>query len=90
MIDTAASRTKDLEKVQDKEAQMAEADDVLNVDCTDEVDEFTNFLNEFEDELKDKPSKETDGKSEAKPPRYTEGENKVGYTSSIRSKNSLK
>ena len=29
-----------------------EPDDVLKIDCTDEVDEFTNFLNEFEDELK--------------------------------------
>ena len=35
---------------------VSEADDVLNVDCTEEVDEFTNFLNEFEDELKDKPN----------------------------------
>ena len=34
---------------------MAEADDVLNVDCTEEIDEFTSFLNEFEDELKEKP-----------------------------------
>ena len=34
---------------------MVEADDVLNVDCTEEIDEFTNFLNEFEDELKEKP-----------------------------------
>ena len=35
-----------------------EPDDVLKIDCTDEVDEFTNFLNEFEDELK---SPTTDG-----------------------------
>ena len=34
---------------------MVEADDVLNVDCTEEIDEFTSFLNEFEDELKEKP-----------------------------------
>merc|ERR1712072_1066944 len=34
---------------------MAGADDVLNVDCTEEIDEFTSFLNEFEDELKEKP-----------------------------------
>ena len=32
-----------------------EPNDILSIDCTDEVDEFTNFLNEFEDELKDKP-----------------------------------
>ena len=37
--------------------QISEADDILNVDCTDEVDEFTNFLNEFEDELKPKAPK---------------------------------
>jgi len=29
-----------------------EPDDVLKIDCTDEVDEFTNFLNEIDDELK--------------------------------------
>lgn len=33
--------------------QLSEPDDVLNVDCSEEVDEFTNFLNEFEDELKE-------------------------------------
>jgi len=35
--------------------QVSTCDDILSIDCTDEVDEFTNFLNEFEDELKDKP-----------------------------------
>ena len=28
------------------------------VDCTEEIDEFTSFLNEFEDELKEKPKKD--------------------------------
>ncbi len=28
-------------------------DDVLNVDCRDEVDEFSKFLNDFESELND-------------------------------------
>ena len=47
---------------------MVEADDVLNVDCTEEIDEFTNFLNEFEDELKEKPKTglKTKSKEEAK------------------------
>ena len=44
-------------KPKSKEKQMTEADDVLNVDCTEEIDEFTSFLNEFEDELKEKPKK---------------------------------
>ena len=37
--------------------QVSEADDILNVDCSEEVDEFTNFLNEFEDDLKPKEPK---------------------------------
>ena len=41
-----------------KDKQLTEADDVLNVDCTEEIDEFTNFLNEFEDELKENPKKD--------------------------------
>ena len=45
-------------KPKSKEKQMTEADDVLNVDCTEEIDEFTSFLNEFEDELKEKPKKD--------------------------------
>ena len=43
------------ENTKSEETQMVEADDVLNVDCTEEIDEFTSFLNEFEDELKEKP-----------------------------------
>ena len=43
--------------------QVSEADDVLNVDCSEEVDEFTNFLNEFEDDLK---PKETAGQPKPK------------------------
>ena len=46
------------DKPKSKEKQMTEADDVLNVDCTEEIDEFTSFLNEFEDELKEKPKKD--------------------------------
>ena len=38
-----------------KKQMSTEPNDILSIDCTDEVDEFTNFLNEFEDELKDKP-----------------------------------
>ena len=45
-------------KTKPNENELNEADDVLNVDCTEEVDEFTSFLNEFEDELKEKPKKE--------------------------------
>jgi len=45
---------------QTTQEHIAEADDVLNVDCTEEVDEFTNFLNEFEDELKEKPQRPTE------------------------------
>ena len=51
-----------------------EPDDVLKIDCTDEVDEFTNFLNEFEDELKSptsegpKVDKVIDKKAGPKPP----------------------
>ena len=41
-----------------KDKQLTEADDVLNVDCTEEIDEFTSFLNEFEDELKENPKKD--------------------------------
>merc|ERR1712110_61502 len=43
------------DETKSEETQMVEADDVLNVDCTEEIDEFTSFLNEFEDELKEKP-----------------------------------
>ena len=46
------------DKPKSKEKQMTEAGDVLNVDCTEEIDEFTSFLNEFEDELKEKPKKD--------------------------------
>jgi len=41
-----------------------EPDDVLKIDCTDEVDEFTNFLNEFEDDLKS-PAVTAEGQAKA-------------------------
>jgi len=41
-----------------------EPDDVLKIDCTDEVDEFTNFLNEFEDDLKS-PAVTAEGQTKA-------------------------
>merc|ERR1712008_484228 len=41
-----------------------EPDDVLKIDCTDEVDEFTNFFNEFEDDLKS-PAVAAEGKAKA-------------------------
>lgn len=41
-----------------------EPDDVLKIDCTDEVDEFTNFLNEFEDDLKS-PAGKAEGQAKA-------------------------
>ena len=49
---------------------------MLNFDCTEEVDEFTNFLNEFEDELKDKTLSDKD-KSKVSTCRSVQGENKV-------------
>ena len=77
MIATNVLNVGDSEGAQTKEKQLAEADDVLNVDCTEEVDEFTNFLNEFEDELKEKPSNGAEGKSNISQPNYIDGENKV-------------
>lgn len=53
----SASKNNDSEESQTRQENLVEADDVLNVDCTEEIDEFTNFLNEFEDELKEKPQK---------------------------------
>ena len=49
---------------------------MLNVDCTEEVDEFTNFLNEFEDELKEKPQK-TNEKGKVVTNDRKSGDNKV-------------
>ena len=53
----SATKKGSLEESQARQEHVIEADDVLNVDCTEEIDEFTNFLNEFEDELKEKPQK---------------------------------
>ena len=36
----------------------------MKIDCTDEVDEFTNFLNEFEDDLKS-PAVKGEGQTKA-------------------------
>ena len=45
-------------KKEPAERQISEdADDVPKIDCSEEVDEFTEFLNEFEDELKPKAPK---------------------------------
>ena len=53
----SALKKNNQEESHNSQEHVAEADDVLNVDCTEEIDEFTNFLNEFEDELKEKPQK---------------------------------
>ena len=45
-------------KKEPAERQISEdADDVPKIDCSEEVDEFTEFLNEFEDDLKPKVPK---------------------------------
>ena len=56
-------KSDDSGKAKPADKHLTEADDVLNVDCTEEIDEFTNFLNEFEDELKEKPKKDKSSSS---------------------------
>ena len=60
---TATTAASEENKKKLVKTQVSEADDVLNVDCSEEVDEFTNFLNEFEDDLK---PKETAGQPKPK------------------------
>ena len=72
----AGLNKKDSEEIAGTVNQVAEADDVINFHCTEEVDEFTNFLNEFEDELKEKPLKAKD-ESIVTQSHLKQGENKV-------------
>merc|ERR1712029_428195 len=59
-IETVDTEAKKEEKKEDKKAVDDEGDDVLKLDATAEEDEFSAFLNEFEDEVlakKEEPKK---------------------------------
>ena len=55
--ETEDNSAKEVKKEPAKRQISEAADDVLKIDCSEEVDEFTEFLNEFEDELKPKAPK---------------------------------
>ena len=55
--ETEDKSAKEVKKEPAKRQISEAADDVLKIDCSEEVDEFTEFLNEFEDELKPKAPK---------------------------------
>ena len=55
--ETEDKSAKEVKKEPAKRQISEDADDVMKIDCSEEVDEFTEFLNEFEDELKPKAPK---------------------------------
>ncbi len=53
MIDFQSSENPDHKsETKKRSGGTGDEDDILNVDCDDEVDEFAQFLNEFENEIK--------------------------------------
>jgi len=80
---TKADASKAAEK-NDSSARVGDDDDVLNVDCREEVDEFSQFLNDFESELNDS------GNVVEKKPKSTSATTKKKKTKMVKKKKLVK